>query len=126
MKRGFTLVELLAVLVVLGLIALIIMPVTVSYINNSLSSAYEKQIQVLESAAEKWGIENTDRLPDSTSDSYFTIDFNTLYISGQITTYPVINPKTKKELPGCILVIYNNQYKQYEYKYTSDLSKCNN
>lgn len=126
MKRGFTLVELLAVLVVLGLLSLVVMPIVINYINSSSNSAYKKQIQVLESAAEKWGIENIDSLPDSTSGESLIIDFNTLYTAGQISSYPVIDPKTKKELEGCILVIYNNQYKQYEYKYTSDSSKCNN
>lgn len=123
-KRGFTLVELLAVLVVLSLIALIIIPSVSGTVTKSRESAYEKQIQVVETASEKWGLEHLDKLPDINSNDIVAIDFNTLYTSGQLTDYPVFNPKTQQELEGCILISYSAQYSQYEYKYTSDQSKC--
>lgn len=124
-KRGFTLVELLAVLVVLGLLAVIIIPTVSGMINNSREGAYKKQIHVLETAAEKWALENNSMLPDASSNEILAVDFNTLYTSGQITDYPIINPKTGESLEGCILITYNTQYKQYEYKYNNDVNKCN-
>jgi len=125
-KNAFTLVELLAVLIVLGLIAVIVVPSVTNTVKSSNENAYKKQIQVLETAAEKWGTENIDRLPAIDSDETLVIDFNTLYTSGQIATYPVNNPKTNSDLEGCIIVTYNNTYKQYEYKYNSDTTKCSN
>lgn len=77
-------------------------------------------------ASEFYGVAPVITVPitlESSSD--FSVDFNTLYTCGYITEYPVINPKTKEELEGCILITYNDKYKQYEYKYTRDNNKCN-
>lgn len=126
MKKGFTLVEILTVLAVIGIIALIIVPSVTGTLNASRQSAYKKQIAVLETATEKWGVENINLLPQSNSDEVLAVDFNTLYTAGQITNYPVINPVTNEELEGCILITYNSQYQQHEYNYTSDLEKCTN
>ena len=62
-KQGFTLVELLAVLTIVGLLALIIMPSVTKTLNNSREDAYKKQIHVLETAAESWSIDNINSLP---------------------------------------------------------------
>ena len=43
-KKGFTLAELLGVMVILGIIALIITPVITDTVNQSEQKAYEKQI----------------------------------------------------------------------------------
>lgn len=125
-NKGFTLVELLAVLIVLSLILLIVIPSVSGTLKASRKSSYDKQIKVLETAAEKWGVENINLLPQSNSSDSLVLDFNTLYTSGQITKYPIINPITNKELEGCILITYNNQYQQYEYRYTQDINKCTN
>lgn len=125
-NKGFTLVELLAVLIVLSLILLIVIPSVSGTLRASRKSSYDKQIKVLETAAEKWGVENINLLPQSNSSDSLVLDFNTLYTSGQITKYPIINPITNKELEGCILITYNNQYQQYEYRYTEDINKCTN
>ena len=46
-KRGFTLVELIAVVAILGLIALIVYPAIGSVIRNSRESAYNEQVAVI-------------------------------------------------------------------------------
>lgn len=125
-NKGFTLVELLAVLIILGMISLIVIPSVSGTLNASRQSSYKKQIKVLETAAEKWGVENIGLLPQNNSGDTLVLDFNTLYTSGQITKYPIINPVTNEELEGCILITYNNQYQQYEYHYTDDTNKCIN
>ncbi|MBE6152513.1 MAG: prepilin-type N-terminal cleavage/methylation domain-containing protein [Firmicutes bacterium] len=122
-KKGFTLIELLGVLVVLGALALIIIPSVTSTLNNSQEKAYQKLIHTLETAAEKWGIENIDMLPEPDSGEVLEIYFDMLYQSGQITEYPIINPKLNRDLDGCILATYNSQYQQYEYNYSET---CNN
>ena len=64
-KRGFTLVELIAVVAILGLIALIVYPAIGSVIRNSRESAYNDQVAVIESAAKNWSIDNASTLPDN-------------------------------------------------------------
>ena len=125
-KYGFTLVELLAVLAVLGILMTIIAPSVSHAVKNSRVAAYEKQIQILTTATEKWGTEHLGELPDRDSDKLVTVDFRTLYQDGEITSYPLTNPTTGEELEGCIVISYSAQYKQYEYKYSDNLTICNN
>lgn len=124
MKKGFTLIELVAVLAVLGVIAIIVIPQVAETLNHSRTVALEKQIHVLKTAAEKWGNEHLDKLPEIDSEEIISVDFETLYTDGEITSYPVENPKDGGDLNGCILVSYNSQYNQYEYKYSDDISYC--
>lgn len=121
-NRGFTLVELLSVMTILGILALIIIPAVTSTLNKSREDAYQKQIHILETASEQWGLENLNILPEG--NELLTIDFGILYKSGKIADDVVINPKTKKELTGCILISYSEQYKQYTYQYIDNDSIC--
>ena len=53
MKKGFTLVELLAVILILSTISLIVVPITTSQIKKSVVSAYRTSVQnVIEKAKE--------------------------------------------------------------------------
>lgn len=124
-NKGFTLVELLGVLIVLGVLAAIITPTVAGTLKKSREKAYEKQISTLENAAKKWGTENVDQLPDIGSSKTVAVSFNTLYTTGQIQNEKIIDPRTKESLKGCILVSYNNDYNQYEYNYSDDEKQCN-
>ena len=53
MKRGFTLVELLAVIVILALIALITAPVVLNVIESSRDKTYKRSIDLYGKAVEK-------------------------------------------------------------------------
>ena len=53
MKKGFTLVELLAVIVILALIALITAPVVLSVIENSQDKTYRRSVDLYGQAFEK-------------------------------------------------------------------------
>ena len=109
---------------VLGIIAVIIIPQVASTLNNSRTVALEKQIHVLQTATEKWGNDHLYELPEIDSPEIVSVDFRTLYTDGEITSYPVENPKDGGNLTGCILINYNSQYKQYEYKYSADTYYC--
>ena len=116
MKKGFTLVELLGVIIVLGLIITIVTPVIGGVITSSREKAYESQINVIETSAKEWGVENVDWLPNPGSTK--TIELSTLINSGKLQNTRIINPITKQQMTGCIVVTYNNEYSQYEYNYT--------
>ena len=123
-KKGFTLIELLGVMIVLAIIAVITVPIVNTVTRASRESTYNKQISTLESAAKKWGVENDNKLPDIGSTSIITIDFDTLINDGYLKNEKIINPKTEEELTGCIKVSYNNEFNQYEYIYTDNLTDC--
>jgi len=125
-NKGFTLAELIAVIVLVVVITLITVPSINTAITQSRESSYLKQVDMVESAAKKWGVENDQSLPDITSTEIITIDFNTLHSLGYLKQKKIINPKTEEELTGCVKVSYDTDYNQYEYKYTDNLTECDN
>ena len=65
MKKGFTLVELLAVLVILGLLGLIVVPVVDKIIKDNRNNLYELQIKNIEEGARNWAAKNPLSLPEN-------------------------------------------------------------
>lgn len=123
-KRGFTLVELLAVIVILIVIAGITIPVINTSLEKAAQSAYDKQISLIESAAKKWGAENDTKLPDIGSTSIVTVDFSTLIEAGHLKNEKILNPITEEELEGCVKISYDSEYNQYVYEYSDNTIEC--
>jgi prepilin-type N-terminal cleavage/methylation domain-containing protein len=114
--RAFTLIELMAVVLIIGILSMI----TVSAVNYSIKNAKEKlyaeQIDRLESGVSSWAIENTDLLPsDGTGIVFFSVD--RLKDEGIVDSELITDPRNNEELTGCMIIVYNETYKQYEYKY---------
>lgn len=65
MKKGFTLVELLAVITLLGLLSLIVVPVVDKLIKDSEEELYQTQIKNIEDGAKNWASKNIFNLPES-------------------------------------------------------------
>lgn len=119
-KNGFTLIEILAVIVVLGLLTIIITPTVSNLLKDSEESLYNKQIDSILSATKKYVVEHSELLPDE-------LDYNAIYISdlisnGVIDNDEVINPKTKEQMNGCVVIGYNSEFSQYDYSYREDCS----
>jgi len=129
MKKGFTLVELIAVLVILSLISLIAIPT----VNNSLKkykeNLYEDAIDNIEQAAKNWGADNIGKLPNSSSSAteqeYPNIDteqdFSKLRIrikhlqeAGYIGT-ELKNPKKNSNFCNCAFVTITKTNTGYTY-----------
>lgn len=65
MKRGFTLVEMLAVVTLLGILALIIVPATEAVLKGMRNDSYETQMETLKSGLKNWSAEHVLRMPDN-------------------------------------------------------------
>ena len=73
-KNGFTLVELMGVLVVIGLLSLIIIPIFSNLLKKQKEDQYAQQIASIELSTKNFGSDNLFVLPNEDGDSmYITI-----------------------------------------------------
>ena len=114
-KNGFTLTELLGVITVLGLIALIVFPNVNKSIKNSKKKLYDQQVSLIEKNARRWGVEHSDLLPNSGSIYYLNLE--ELITGGYISQKTVKDPRDNSAMGGCVVIIFNDDYNQYEYTY---------
>lgn len=112
-NKGFTLVELLTVIIVLAAISLVIVPAVNNSLNNSNEQAYKVQISNIENAAKNWISDNISLIPDNGDEIVVTLgelqDGN--YISKELE-----NPKTKSPFPRNTKVIIKNVNESYIYR----------
>lgn len=118
-KDGFTLVELLAVVVIIGITYLIIFPSVTSFIDKSKEKSYNIQVDLIEKASKKWVVDNTDELlkKDPYHLNNINLTLTTLKKEGYLQDEFIENPKTKKIMTGCVVVSYQSNKNQYEYTY---------
>ena len=79
MNKGFTLVELLAVIVLLGLLATIAVPSAIGISNNIKKNMYCEKVDMIISDAKRWGDGHLSQL---STDCYKTLTVKDLVIQG--------------------------------------------
>lgn len=124
-KKAFTLVELIAVVAILGLIALVVYPAVGSVIRNAREETYNDQVSVVINAAKNWSINNATKLSDD--GSIYSLSVDTLLEEGYITNDEVKDPRdSSKNLEGIVEIKYNNDTKSYDYTYNDEPSETEN
>lgn len=121
MKKGFTLVEIIGVVTLLGIIALITYPSIDKAMKNSKQRAYLEQVKRIEDAADRYVIENREIIPDIGNNTVTKISIEELLTQGYIQKTEidkVYNPLDKSEMQGCVLIQYDESNHQYLYKYS--------
>ena len=113
---GFTLIELLGTIIVIGIIAVMVVPVINVLITNYRNGAYEKQITMLEEEANKWSVKNSEYLPENADDIIF-VNLDMLLEDGFIFNKDILDPRNGEELNGCITITKDIANNQYDYKY---------
>ncbi|HOO68085.1 MAG TPA: prepilin-type N-terminal cleavage/methylation domain-containing protein [Bacilli bacterium] len=113
-KKGFTLVELLAVLIVLGIILLIAIPKIGSVLGNSKQSLYDNTVTEIERVAAEYVNSNPDVLSNTVP---FNILLTTLCSEGYISC-PINNPLTGDSMSGYV-VVDEDSNGLYIYEYVS-------
>lgn len=120
--KGFTLIELIAIIVVLGVIALTTYPIIGTVIEHGQEKAYEEQVVRIEEAGISYTIKNVATvLPDGTDTAQIPISL--LRSKEFIKKSDIINPKTEGVMNGCV-VITKDTYGQYQANYQD--SACTN
>jgi len=114
-KKGFTLVELLAVIIIIGVIASITIISVNKTINNSKNSLSKVQKKNIEEAAEAYYIK------EGMSAGTSCVNVSNLVNNGYIGAQEVIDPKNRETMKGSVDILY--QANQYSYVYKSEECK---
>src|SRR5574344_2846698 len=122
-KKGFTLVELLGVIVILGVIASLTVPTITGIIKNNKEKTYNAQVNTIIDAAKNWSINNTDYLSE-TNDLY--VDISAFSRLGYLENDSLIDPRDNSAITGCVKISYASNYSQYEYDFSKDYTNCTN
>ena len=111
-KNGFTLIELMAVIIILGVVGLIVYPVAVDSINNSKKKLYAEQVERILAAADNWATKNISSLPNEGETKKLTIE--ELKTAGLLKNESIKNPlKSTDEMTADIIIYYDAEYNQY-------------
>ena len=120
-NKGFTLVELLAVVAILVLILSLITPKIFKQLKTAENVTDKEQINAIINTSKLYMNQHSELLPEH--NSLYTITLNELKESGLIKSSQILNPSTKEELKGCVLVRYQNN--KYDYEYKEEYGWCN-
>ena len=124
-KKGFTLVELLAVIVILSLLALLTGTAITKMVKDSKEELSSTQMSLIKSAAETWGAENLDKLPSAGECKFITLADLQSY--GLIDSN-VIDPETSENIQNLNIKITTddnpNGLDITEYEVGGDTTGC--
>ena len=111
-NKGFTLAELMGVIVILGILLLLVVPNVVKSIKDSKQKIYNAQINNIKLALENWKNDHIELLPEDGESIYLTI---TQLKRDNYLDNDMKNPITNKMWPNDMLLrIQNNDGYQYE------------
>ena len=118
-KKGFTLIELIAVIAILATVSMIVFPNISEVIHSSKQTLHEDQIKDIEASAQKWATDNLELL-DSTHLNSVYISLSSIQSMGYLEKDSITDPLTREKMNGCIKISYNLQAQSYEYKYSEE------
>lgn len=118
-NKAFTLIELLAILVILAILSFILIPTVQNSIQSAKKDTYDNQVATIKSAAESYFINSNFSVLENEEKVIYVTD---ILNGGYIESSSVINPVDSTEMSGCVLVqFYSNQY---HYKYIESIEDC--
>lgn len=117
MKKGFTLAELIGVIVVLALISLVSVPAVASTLKANKIKLCNSQLENILTSARTWGADNFVKLP-GTDGQFITVTLDDLEKYGYIES-GIKNPLTKDDITDVTIKI-TKVTKKYVYELDAD------
>lgn len=118
MNKGFTLAELIAVIVILSLISLITIPAISKTLKDNKKTLCKNQLEQILITARSYGAENIFSLPQADGGTK-TITLQTLISEGFIDG-DIENPLTKDNFDTDMEIKIVKKGKKYEYKFEDE------
>ncbi len=110
-KKAFTLIELLAVILILAVILAVVTPSVLSFLQSSKQKAYDTSINKIIEAARIYVASNIKDFKDI---DYYEMSLDELCSSDYLDC-PIINPKNDEELNGFIYLTKSGRTFEYEF-----------
>lgn len=111
-KKGFTLIEMITVIVILSLLVLIIVPLVSTNLKKGNEKAYQAQINNIIASAKNWGTNNKKLLPQD--GNTISLILKHLQDEGYIDKN-LKDPRTGETLNGCINIQNKNNKQHYTF-----------
>lgn len=117
MKKAFTLVELLAAIMILAIILVLIVPTSIKMINDSKQTSYDLMVSKIITAAQEYTMDNKENIQSlRTVDAHYDVLLKTLAEEGYIQL-PLINPVTNTEMDPNTTYVTVQKQTTGDYKY---------
>lgn len=114
MKKGFTFIEMIATMVILGVISLIATPMILNQLEKRKEDLYEIQINNIELALKSWANDNKESLPEKSGE---TITLTLLQLKqSKFIDSNIVNPITNKLLPDDMTLTITKNKNSYIYE----------
>lgn len=113
-KKGFTLIELVGIIALLGIIFLVTYTEVNKSIDKSNNELYQAQLSNIKASAQDWTADHINELPENDGDS-IQVTLSELKQGGYIESN-IENPKTKKQLSDTIYVKITKKNDNYLYE----------
>ena len=116
-KKYFTLAELIGIITILGIIAVLTIPLVNKAIRDNKEKMYNKQINNMISGLKTWANDNISLLPKD--EDIITLTLSQLK-KGAYVDSKIINPKTNKQFPNDLLLTITGYNENYMYAVLED------
>ncbi len=125
MKKGFTLIEMIGAIILLGMLSLLIIPIVNKNIKQSKEKLYIAQIEEIKLATEKWAYKNMDMLPNDEG-KVVEVTLLELKKSGDLPL-DIRDPRTNTLISNqtTVQIIYTNNMYEYIVNDYSDSNDVN-
>lgn len=107
-KNAFTLIEILAAIVIMGILSTIIVTASIRKVNQARENSYKTLINSIELSAKNYVVDNENNLDDFLNNDWINISLQTLVDNKYLNN--IKNPKTNKDLPLTDIVYVTRNY----------------